>query len=225
MRSELNVLITGANRGIGLEFVRKCLKRGDTVTATARNVADATELNAEGVTVFALDVGSDESVASFKEALADWPVDLLINNAGVYGHAGMLNDLDLALVRRDFEVNTIGALRVMAAVRPNLTKGAKVVNITSKMGSISDNTSGGSYSYRISKTALNMATKCAAIELAYDDIIAIVMHPGWVQTDMGGPNALIDTTQSVEGMLSVIDALTPENAGSFWEWNGKEVGW
>ena len=223
----MNVLITGANRGIGLEFVKKYLGRGDTVIATARDPEKASDLRALDVKVIALDVSSDDSVAAFKKELGDGALDIVINNAGVYGHAGMLADLDFDLVHRDFDVNAVGALRVMAAVRSNLKAGTakKVVNITSKMGSIADNTSGGSYSYRISKTALNMATRCASFELGADGITAIVMHPGWVQTDMGGPNAHITTEQSVDGMMAIIDNLTPEQAGTFWEWNGKEVPW
>lgn len=229
----MNVLVTGANRGIGLEFVRQLLEAGHLVTATARSPERASELNAmakerpEALTVLPLDVTSPESVCKLAGALSDSSIDILINNAGVLLNAGPLGKFDYGPMAKCYEVNVLGTLRVVEATLPHVKRGGRktIVNISSKMGSIADNGSGGSYAYRMSKTALNMATKCLANELAGDGVTVVTMHPGWVQTDMGGANALIDTETSVSGLLSVIMKLTPEANGSFLEWNGNTIPW
>lgn len=229
----MRYLVTGANRGIGLQFARTLAGRGDEVVATARDPEDAVELAAlaadsdDRVRVLQLDISDDESVARFADELGDTPIDVLINNAGRYTRTGPFDELDFDALFTDFDVNTIGPLRVTQAVLDNIRSGDRKVicNMTSKMGSIADNGSGGSYAYRVSKTALNSATRSLAIDLKDEGIVAFVIHPGWVETDMGGPNALISTEKSVDGILDKVDSATPEDAGRFWEWNGEEIPW
>jgi NAD(P)-dependent dehydrogenase (short-subunit alcohol dehydrogenase family) len=229
----MRYLVTGANRGIGLEFVRTLAGRGDDVVATARRPDEAVDLNAlaadsDGrVRVMQLDIADEASVEAFATELGDTPLDVVINNAGRYTRTGSFEALDFDSLYKDFEVNTVGTLRVTQAVLDNVRGGdAKVIcNVTSKMGSIADNGSGGSYAYRISKAALNMGTRSLAMDLKNEGIIAFVVHPGWVETDMGGPNALISTQKSVDGLLDRIDNASLDDTGRFWEWNGNEVSW
>ncbi len=227
----MQYVITGANRGIGLEFVKKLSARGDDVVATARDPESATELqevaeSSEGrVRVAALDITDDESVSKFAEQIAGTEIDVLINNAGRLSHGGGIGDFDFEAMRGDFETNVLGTLRVTQALLPQIAGAGKIINMSSKMGSIADNGSGGSYPYRMSKTALNMATRSLANDLKSDGFTVITMHPGWVQTRMGGPNALIDTETSVDGLLDVIDDAGLEESGKFWEWKGVEIPW
>jgi NAD(P)-dependent dehydrogenase (short-subunit alcohol dehydrogenase family) len=227
----MRVVVTGANRGIGLEFVKQLAARGDEVVATARRPEAADALNALAaasggeVTVAQLDVTDAGSLAAFVDGLG--PVDLLINNAGVYPRSGGIGELDFDAVAKGFEVNAIAPLRLVDAMLGSLREGseAKIVNVSSQMGSIADNSSGGAYAYRGSKAALNMLTRSLAHDLRAEGISAAVIHPGWVQTDMGGPNAKITTEQSVAGMLAQIDALSTENSGSFLNWDGNDLPW
>ena len=229
----MRIVITGAGRGIGLELTRQYLARGDAVDAAVRDPARATELQAlragsAGVLrVQALDVRSDASVASYAEALPPGPVDLLINNAGVMGELSGLEGLDFDDVRETFEVNAIGPLRLVRALLPRLRDSGvrKIAHITSKMGSIDDNTSGGAYGYRMSKAALNMASRSLSIDLGRDGIMSVVLNPGWVQTDMGGRGAPTPVEASVEGLIAQIDALTPDRSGRFFDFRGAEVPW
>ncbi len=183
------VLITGANRGLGLEFARQYAAAGWTVIATARNPESASELNALGVRVLQLDVIDQESVDGVARELKGAPIDLLINNAGIFPRSGSLAETDFEDVARTYEVNTIGPMRVTRALLPNLRSGEMktVVSITSGLGSIADNTGGRFYGYRESKAALNMFTRSLAAELRDDGFTCVVISPGWVQTDMGGP--------------------------------------
>jgi NAD(P)-dependent dehydrogenase (short-subunit alcohol dehydrogenase family) len=229
----MRYMVTGANRGIGLEFARTLAGRGDEVVATARDPEDAVDLNAlaadsnDRVRVLALDIADAESVEQFAAELGDTPIDVVINNAGRFTRSGSFDELDFDALFTDFEVNTVGTLRVIQAVLDNVRAGdSKVIcNVTSKMGSISDNGSGGSYAYRISKAALNMGTRSLAMDLRDEGITAFVVHPGWVETDMGGPNAHITTQKSVDGLLEKVDNATLDDAGRFWEWNGNEIPW
>jgi len=229
----MTYLITGGNRGIGLEFTRELLSRGESVLVTARNPESAAELKAlkadhpDRLTIFALDIADVQSIDAFVKALSDQTIDVLINNAGTLERCGALGEIDYEVIARSFEVNTIGTLRLTEALLPALRRasGAKIVNLSSKMGSIEENTSGGSYAYRASKAALNMVTRSLAHDLAGEDIIAFVVHSGWVQTRMGGPNALIDTETSVSNLLDVIDKADASISGTFQEWNGNTVAW
>ena len=227
----MRVVVTGANRGIGLEFVKQLAARGDEVVATARRPEAADALNALAaesggkVTVTQLDVTDADSLAAFVGGLD--AVDLLINNAGIYPRSGGIGELDFDAVAKGFEVNAIAPLRLANAMLGALRQGsgAKIVNVSSQMGSIADNSSGGAYAYRGSKAALNMLTRSLAHDLRPEGISAAVIHPGWVQTDMGGPNAKITTEQSVSGMLEQIDALDTQRSGAFLNWNGNDLPW
>ncbi len=226
-------LITGANRGLGLEFAQRLSARGGRVIATARDPESAHALGSlsnerpELVQVLTVDVTSPESVCKLAGSLADEAVDVLINNAGYMGKYTGLGSMDYANMQRCYEVNVIGSMRVAEAVLPALERGAgkKIINMSSKMGSIDENSSGGAYSYRASKCALNMVTKSMSLDLKARGIICVSMHPGWVLTDMGGPNALIDTKTSIEAMITRIDELTPSQTGTFVEWSGGEIPW
>src|SRR5688572_5631625 len=200
-------LVTGANRGIGLEMIRQLAARGDTAIATARRPDDAGALRDLGVKVLPLDVADAASVRSMREQLGDTPIDVLVNNAGVGGPGRVLADLDLEAVRRTIDVNTLGPMRVTQALLPNLRagQGKRIAHVTSLMGSIADNGSGGAYGYRASKAALNMFNKNLSLELGPAGFVCVVLNPGWVQTDMGGQHAPTPVADSVRGLLRVID--------------------
>ncbi len=225
----MRIVITGANRGIGLELVRQCLARGDTVIATARNPSAATPLQAlarASLTVVACDVGDDASVRAFA-AKVTGPVDALINNAGVMGSMTSLQDIDFEDVQKTYSINALGPLRVTGALLPQLRQGSmkKVLHITSGMGSIGDNTSGGAYGYRMSKAALNMGARSMATDLRPEGIRVAVINPGWVKTDMGGDGAQIDVATSAAGILSQLEMLSAENSGEFLDFGGKRWPW
>jgi NAD(P)-dependent dehydrogenase (short-subunit alcohol dehydrogenase family) len=216
-------IITGANRGIGLELCRVLAQRGYNVTALCRRTNK--ELNALGVTVHEhFDVTDGGAIEAFAATVAPNTIDLLINNAGILESTSLAN-LDLDSARRQFEVNALGPLRVTHSLIPALKHGSKVALVTSRMGSIADNDSGGSYGYRMSKAALNAAGVSLARDLAPRDIAIAILHPGYVKTDMTGQSGLIEAGEAVAGLLNVIDQLTPENSGSFWHSNGEVLPW
>lgn len=232
----MRIVITGTNRGIGLELTRQYLARGDTVDAAVRFTSQATALNAlvaaaQGrLRVHACDVTSDGEVHAFSHALerADGAgIDLLINNAGVMGKMTSLEELDVADLHSTFEVNAVGPLRVTRALMSLVLRSRRkaIVHMTSKMGSIDDNTSGGAYAYRMSKAALNMACRSMAIDLADRGVVTAVFHPGWVQTDMGGLHAPTPVDVSARGLIAQFDALTAEKSGRFWSFEGTEIPW
>jgi NAD(P)-dependent dehydrogenase (short-subunit alcohol dehydrogenase family) len=218
------VLITGANRGIGVEYCRQLQARGDTVVAVCR--APSPELEALGVRIEAgVDLTAEAAVAGLVERLAGLPLDVLINNAGILERTG-LEDLDVESLRRQFEVNAIAPLRLTRALLGQLHRGSKVILMTSRMGSIGDNSSGGSYGYRMSKVALCMAGKSLSIDLAPRGIAVALLHPGLVRTRMTGFSAQgITAEEAVQGLLARIDALTLETSGSFWHANGQVLPW
>jgi NAD(P)-dependent dehydrogenase (short-subunit alcohol dehydrogenase family) len=221
-------VITGANRGIGAEFVRQLIARGDHVDAGARDPHAATALldlaarHADKLRVHGCDVSDDASVRGFAQALGDVAVDVLVNNAGVMGKMQSLEALDLEDVKHTFDVNALGAVRVTRALLAHLehAKTRRVVQITSGMGSITDNASGGAYGYRMSKAGLNMANKSMSVDLRARGFTCVVINPGWVKTDMGGAGATITAEDSVRKMLAIIDGLTPEQTGSFLNFRG-----
>jgi len=227
------ILITGTNRGIGLEFTKQFLQRGDRVIATCRDLDAADALRElqdkfDGLQLMQLDVASTDSMREFVQKLDGTAVDVLINNAGVYGPANpKFGEIDGQVWASVLQVNSIAPLILSQMLMPNLRAGKdkKMVYLTSKMGSIADNGGGGSYIYRSSKTALNSAVKSLAIDLASEGFIAGVLHPGWVLTDMGGPNALIDTKTSVAGMMKVIEGLSSERSGNFYNYDGSVIPW
>jgi NAD(P)-dependent dehydrogenase (short-subunit alcohol dehydrogenase family) len=221
------VLITGANRGLGLEFARQYKDAGWHVIGTARDPQDARELDELGVRVMQLDVASQDSVEALAVALGDEPIDLLINNAGIFPRVGKLDEIDFDDYNRTLVVNTIGPVRVTRALLPNLRGGElkMIAGLSSNLGSIAENERGNFYGYRESKAALNMFTKTLAAELGPEGFTCIVLTPGWVQTDMGGPNAALTPAESIAGMKAVLDRLTPADNGTFWSYNGSQVPW
>lgn len=220
--------ITGANRGIGLEFVRQYAEDGWRVHAACRDPGAATELGSIGgdVTVHALDVADDGQIEALARKLKGEPIDLLINNAGVLDD-DRFGDTDTATWLRAFRINSIAPLHLLERLAPNLERSTlkRAVTLTSRMGSIADNGSGGDYIYRSSKAALNAAMKSAAIDLRSRGIAVAVLHPGWVRTDMGGPHAAIDVRTSVSGLRATIDSLTLKETGRFFSYDGKELPW
>ncbi len=227
-----SVLITGTNRGIGLEFVEQFLARGDSVFATCRNPPAEGRLHELAVRnpslkLLQLDVSQPSSMVAFPEKLGAVAIDVFVNNAGVYGAKQGFGELDDAVWADVFQVNTIAPLMLTQLLMDNFSKGRlkKLVYLTSKMGSIADNQGGGSYIYRSSKAALNAAIKSLAIDLNDRGFSVGLLHPGWVRTDMGGPNGLIDTHTSVGGLISVIDELSPANTGSFFNYDGSIIPW
>ena len=225
------ILVTGANRGIGLEFVRQYAADGASVIACCRTPAKAEDLAALAKTgkvrVMALDVCDASSAAGLAQVLRGEAIDILINNAGVFGpEAQSALDSDFDGFAHTFRVNSIGPLIVSQALRDNLMAGhdKKLVVLTSKMGSISDSST-GALAYRASKAAVNMIMHVLAHDWAADGILVAILHPGWVKTDMGGPDALISPQDSVCGLRARIAELTPETSGRTLDYRGKEIAW
>lgn len=227
------VLITGTNRGIGYQFTEDFLLRGDRVLATCRNIETADKLRQlatahSNLEILELDVASSESMRNFPNLLNGEAIDIFVNNAGVYGPKNTgFGDVDGSTWASVFQINSIAPVLLTQLIIDNLRDGRdkKLLYVTSKMGSIEDNNGGGSYVYRSSKSALNSAVKSLSIDLAGEGFKAAVLHPGWVLTDMGGPNALIDTSTSVSGMMRVIDGLDAEQSGSFFNYDGSIIPW
>jgi len=235
-KEPLQIVVTGAGRGLGLEFTRQWLRRGDSVAALVRAPEDSAGLKALGrdfpktLLVAACDVARDDSVTSAHRAIGEsWDrVDILVNNAGIYGRRDVsLMTLDEPDIYRVFEVNTLGPLRVCRAFLPLLQKGRvpRLVQITSLMGSIDDNGSGGSWAYRISKTALNMASRNVAHEVGPKGMIAVLLHPGWVRTDMGGELAPLAVEEAIRDLIGTVDGLKKSHNGGFFDRHGKPMPW
>lgn len=228
-----HVLITGGSRGLGLELARQMAARGDRVIATVRRIIDAVRLPAN-VEMRQLDVEDPDSIAALKQSLEARTLDVLVNNAGVgegsfYGQreGPALEGLQFEAVARMLGINAIGPMRVLAAALPALRRGVerKIINISSELGSMAQNLTGGWTGYRMSKSALNMFTRCAAGELGKDGFTCISLHPGWVRTDMGGNDAPLAVQESASGMLQTIDSVTFGQNGAFFAWNGSEIPW
>jgi NAD(P)-dependent dehydrogenase (short-subunit alcohol dehydrogenase family) len=218
------VLVTGANRGIGLEYCRQLQARGDQVIAVCRE--PSAELEALGVRIEAgLDLAAASAPAELVARLQGQPLDVVILNAGILQSMG-LEDLDPEGIRRQFELNALAPLLLARALLDQMPRGAKLALMTSRMGSIADNSSGGSYGYRMSKVALTMAGKSLAIDLQPRGIAVAILHPGLVRTRMinFNPNG-IAPEQAVRGLLARIDALTLETSGRFWHANGELLPW
>ncbi|MCB1983902.1 MAG: SDR family oxidoreductase [Burkholderiales bacterium] len=228
-------LITGTNRGIGLEFVRQYAQDGWRVLACTRDPSTSRELNQlksqypDAIHVHALDVVNHEQIAHLSHELAKEKIDLLINNAGVYPtiRGASFHQIDYEAWAYAFEVNTMAPLKMADAFYSQLSRGElkKIVTITSKMGSVADNRGGGSYVYRSSKSAVNIVMKSLAIDLESKGFIVALVHPGWVRTDMGGPNGLISAEKSVSGMRHVINELIHTDTGKFFAFDGQIIPW
>ena len=225
--SSPTVMVTGANRGIGLELARQYGEAGWQVIGTARKPESATELTELGARVVQLDVTDAASVARLAAELDGQPIDLLINNAGIISRNNALDATDIEMAGKILDVNVLGPMRVTQALLPNLSASnhKTIVNMTSGLGSIASNESGGFYGYRESKAALNMFTRSLASDLSGQEFIVVAMNPGWVQTDMGGPNATLTVEQSVNGIRAVVDGLTPGDSGTFRSYNGANEPW
>lgn len=231
MQYDNTLFITGANRGIGLEYVKQYAEEGWRVLASCRNPADASALQAlankhANIELHAIDIANFDQIEALGRKLIDQPIQLLINNAGIYPESSF-RTIDYAKWMEAFKVNAMSTLKLAEVFIPHLVKAgnAKLVAMTSKMGSIDDNTSGGEYIYRSSKTALNMVMKSLSIDLNKYGVSVAVLHPGWVRTDMGGPNGLIDAETSVQGLRKVIGMLSLDNSGKFYAYDGKEIAW
>ncbi len=226
------VVITGANRGIGLGLTKVFLSENYQVIASTRKPKESSHLldlkkkYSQTLDIVALDVTNEHSISKFSENISYTSIDILINNAGVMEKKNTSFDtLDISEVRKTIEVNTLGPIKVIQVLIDKLllSRNAKNVLITSKMGSISDNFGGGYYSYRISKTALNMF--CRSISVDYPTLTSIVLHPGWVKTDMGGPNAITSIEESSIGLTQVITKATKSSSGKFMDFKGNELPW
>lgn len=227
------ILITGANRGLGLEFVERYLESGDDVIATYRNEESSFDLinmrdERSNLKLLHLDVSSNKSLNSFAENLGDSPIDIFINNAGVYGpRNSSFENVNEENWIPAIKVNAIAPLLLTQLIIKNIRAGTdkKLIYITSKMGSIDDNKGGGAYVYRSSKTALNAVVKSLSVDLKNENIAVALIHPGWVKTDMGGPNALIERDTSVRGMTEVISNLDITSTGNFYNYDGSIIPW
>ena len=228
------ILITGANRGIGLEFTQQYAKTNDyRIFACCRQPDQADKLNElakqyDTIQVMKLDITHADDIQQCVETLNNHGLDILINNAGISGKGGINNNgIDADNILDTIRVNALAPLTLTDALLPAIrqSQDKTIVNITSKMGSIGDNTSGGRYAYRTSKTALNMLSRSLAVDLKPEGIKVAIIHPGWVQTDMGGPNALITTEESVTHMRRLIGTIDLEQSGEFFSYDGKTISW
>ena len=216
------VLITGCNRGIGLELCAQYSARGDDVIAVVRSSNDA--LDALPVRVISgIDVGDGAAMPLLKKAIGDQPIDILLNNAGIL-RGDDFDNLDYTAMEEQFRVNTLGPLRVTEALQGNLVEGSKVAIVSSRVGSIEDNGSGGNYGYRASKTAVNMVGTNLKHDLAPRGIAVALLHPGLVATDMTGGHG-ISVTGSAKGLINRIDTLDISNSGGFWHAEGYTLPW
>ncbi len=229
--SAYNVLVTGANRGLGLEFTKQYAADGWNVLACCREPQQASALQGiakanNQVQLFDLDVSDFAQIDALALQLKDEKIDVLINNAGVYPSSSFGN-VDYNAWAEGFKINSMAPLKMAEAFVQHVTRGQlkKIATLTSKMGSIDDNTSGESYSYRASKCAVNMVMKSLSIDLKPYGISVVTLHPGWVQTDMGGRNALISAQTSVSGLRNVIENLNLSNTGEFIAYDGKAINW
>ena len=228
------VLITGANRGIGLEHTRAFVARGIRVFAAARSPDDADELNALAathsgkITVLGYDAAHPESPALVKVAVGDMPIDLLLANAGVgSGERESFGSVDVEDVIQLIRINSIAPLKLAEALAENVARSERKLMAfqSSQLGSIGNNTSGGRYGYRISKAALNMVAKGIASDLGSRGVIAVALHPGWVKTRMGGAGAPVSVEQCVAGQQRLFDKLTMADSGHFFNYDGMELPW
>ena len=229
----MKVLVTGASRGLGLEFVKQYAEEGCTVYACCRDPGTSKPLHrisdeASGkVSMHALDVADPKSVANLAKGFGDEPIDLLINNAGVYGPKEQsADDMDFDGWAQAFAINSMAPLRMAQAFHPNLKKGKakKLITITSWMGSTAAH-GGDFFAYRASKAAVNNVMHGLSLAWKNDGLIVTLLHPGWVKTDMGGKNAPLEPHESIAGMRHVIAKLTAADSGKFLDYSGKELPW
>ncbi len=227
------ILITGTNRGIGLELTRQYAGAGWRVLACCRHPEEAQDLRAlqdkyEEISIHQLDVSDTSQIKRLADQLAGVPIDILFNNAGVYGPSdATFGNTDEQAWLDCLRINTIAPMKMMEAFADHVAASQlrTIATMSSKMGSMADNGSGGSYIYRSSKAALNAVMKSAAIDLQPRGICVAILHPGWVLTDMGGPNAEISVSESVTGLRRILADLTPEQSGTFFDIDGSVIPW
>ena len=215
-------LVVGANRGIGLGLVQQLRARGERVIATCRGDAGQLARLDDVEVISGVDITSNDAVSAFAAQVPT--IDVLWVVAGVLERT-TLRDPQPQVCQRLLDVNAIGPLRVVSALQDRLAQGGTVALVTSRMGSVSDNTSGGSYAYRMSKAALNAAGKSMAVDLAEQRVTVLLLHPGWVRTDMTSGRGLVDVSESVAGLIARVDQLGFEASGSFWHMNGDPLPW
>lgn len=219
-----NIVITGSNRGIGLEMAKQLSDKNNVMALCRKSSSELQELD---VSVLEnIDMGNDESIFKIKEQLSFEHVDVLINNAGIYHrHEDSITDLDINEMTKEWEINTLAPLKVTQVLLPLMKPGSKIAMITSRMGSLLDNTSGTSYGYRMSKTALNMGSLCLAQELLPQEIFVGIIHPGFVKTDMTDHNGLIEPAEAAKGIIQRIVELDVSTSGQFFHQNGEILPW
>ena len=218
-----NIVITGANRGIGLALSQRYQQNGDQVYGVCRQ--SSPELDASGATVInGIDVGDDTHIKKMAQQLDGLKVDVLINNAGIFGDE-VLGNINYDSIQTQFNINTLAPLKITEALRSNFSSNGKLAMITSRMGSIADNTSGGRYGYRISKAALNAAAMSLAHDLHYKGVAVGVYHPGYVQTDMVNGYGDISAAEAAKRIVQRIEELNLDNSGTFWHSNGEVLPW
>ncbi len=228
------LLITGANRGLGLEISKEFLKLGWDVHATCRDPDSALELkaiqkaNSDLLNIYKLDVSNDSQINELKEVIGKMPIDILFNNAGIYAaKSGEFGTSDRDTWLDSFNINVISPMKIMETFVDNVADSEKkiIANMSSKMGSIEDNSSGGSYAYRSTKTALNTVVMSASHDLKSKDITVLALHPGWVRTDMGGPNGELSVEESAAGILNNLKNASLIDTGSFFDIDGTIIPW
>jgi len=223
-----NILIIGANRGLGLEFAKQYSNDNHNVLATTRSKNDSMELNSiKNIKVFELDLNSDESLDNFVQDISSQKIDILIHNAGIFRDEQLEEDLDINAWMNEMRINAVVPIILARKLKSNIQMSSdkKIIFISSQMGSIDDNYSGRFYFYRSSKSALNSAAKSLSIDWKEDGISILILHPGWVKTDMGGDNAKLEIPDSISQMIKVIQDLNLTNSGSFVNYAGNKLEW
>lgn len=219
------ILITGAARGLGLEFARQYAAQGWRVIATVRDPLAGKAVSDAGAEVYVADVSDPGSIERLKGALSGIALDVVLNNAGVYGENQSFGTVDPQGFLRVMTTNVLGPLKMAEAFADQLTGPKIIASVSSMMGSIAENTSGNFYAYRASKAALNMVMKTMALDLKDRGVTAIALSPGWVRTDMGGPNAPLDAPTAIAGMRAVLDRVSLADSGKFFHFDGRELPW
>ena len=228
-----NVFITGANRGLGLGFVKSFLAKNANVICTTRNISGSQELleckkkYPNNIEILELDLLKENSENTLSDLLSDKPIDILINNAGVGNSNQQFGSVSSNPWLEVLKVNLIAPLMITQSIIENVKKGSskKIYFLSSQLGSIEENTNGGMYIYRSSKASLNQGVKSLSVDLKEYGITVVSLHPGWLKTDMGGPNAPVSIEESIEGMMKVIKATDIRDTGRFLNYDGKELPW
>jgi NAD(P)-dependent dehydrogenase (short-subunit alcohol dehydrogenase family) len=219
------ILITGANRGLGLEFARQYAADGWRVLATVRNPLSGKAASDAGAEIYVADIADAPSLARLKEALKDVAFDIVLNNAGIYGERQKFGSVDEAEFMRVMRVNALAPLKVAEAFADQMAGRKLIASVSSLMGSIADNSSGGFHAYRASKAALNMVMKGLSVDLRERGITTIALSPGWVRTDMGGPQAPLEPAEAIAGLRRVLEKVSLADSGKFFHFDGSELPW